>query len=131
MRRDEFDHVIRAAGRIIGRDEVVVIGSQAILGAVDDPTRLPEPLTRSIEVDLLPIPDPDAQCRSSRTTSTGTSAETSESQDPRASKSRYRSVSGSERKGSGRPGTRSGRSGTSRVSSPGNRPRHGSGAWVT
>jgi hypothetical protein len=59
MRREEFDHVIRAAGRIIGRDEVVVIGSQAILGAVDDPTRLPEPLTRSIEVDLLPIPDPD------------------------------------------------------------------------
>ena len=58
MNRDKFDHLIRAAGRIIERDRIVVVGSQAILGAVDreDP---PEPLVRSIEVDLLPRPDPD------------------------------------------------------------------------
>lgn len=59
MNRDEFDHLIRAAGRIIERDRIVVVGSQAILGAVDRPDDLPEPLIRSIEVDLLPQPDPD------------------------------------------------------------------------
>ena len=59
MNRDKFDHLIRAAGRIIERDRIVVIGSQAILGAVDPGCDLPEPLVRSIELDLLPLPDPD------------------------------------------------------------------------
>jgi uncharacterized nucleotidyltransferase DUF6036 len=59
MNREKFDHLIRVAGRILERDRVVVVGSQAILGAVDRPDDLAEPLVRSIEVDLLPLPDPD------------------------------------------------------------------------
>jgi hypothetical protein len=58
MNREKFDHLIRAAGRILERDRVVVVGSQAILGSVRAEA-FPEPLVRSIEVDLLPLPDPD------------------------------------------------------------------------
>jgi len=32
MRRSELEHLIRAAGRIAGERELVVIGSQAVLG---------------------------------------------------------------------------------------------------
>ena len=32
MRRDQLEHAIRAACQIIGRPEVIVVGSQAILG---------------------------------------------------------------------------------------------------
>lgn len=59
MKREEFNRIIRTVGLITGRDRVVVIGSQAILGSVGDANDLPEPLVRSIEVDLLPYPDPD------------------------------------------------------------------------
>ena len=32
MQRSELEHVIRASGEIAGDDEIVVIGSQSILG---------------------------------------------------------------------------------------------------
>jgi hypothetical protein len=32
MRRDQLEHAIRTACQIIGRPEVIVVGSQAILG---------------------------------------------------------------------------------------------------
>jgi len=32
MRRSELEHLIRAAGRIAGERELVIIGSQAVLG---------------------------------------------------------------------------------------------------
>lgn len=55
MRREEFEHVIRAAAAIV-RDEIVVIGSQAILGQYPN---APESLLESLEVDLFPRNDPE------------------------------------------------------------------------
>ncbi|HEX4556748.1 MAG TPA: hypothetical protein VH249_22345 [Xanthobacteraceae bacterium] len=37
MRREQFEHVIAAAAEVSGEREIVVIGSQAILGNVDEP----------------------------------------------------------------------------------------------
>lgn len=54
MRRDQLEHAIRAACQIIGRDEVIVVGSQSILGTYDE-AALPPAATRSVEVDILPI----------------------------------------------------------------------------
>jgi hypothetical protein len=54
MTRSELEHVIRAAGAIAGTDELIVIGSQAILGTYSNP---PKELVVSIEVDLYPLPD--------------------------------------------------------------------------
>jgi hypothetical protein len=52
MNHDSFDHVIRAAGGVLGEDAIIVIGSQAILASVDRP---PPAAQRSIEVDVLPF----------------------------------------------------------------------------
>ena len=65
MRRAEFDHVIVAAAEVSGESELVVIGSQAILGSFPN---APEGMLRSMEVDLF-----RAGIRSGRMTSTGTS----------------------------------------------------------
>jgi hypothetical protein len=54
MRREEFEHVLRAAAAIV-EDEIVVIGSQAVLAQYPD---APDPLLRSLEVDLFPRHDP-------------------------------------------------------------------------
>ncbi|WP_129657106.1 DUF6036 family nucleotidyltransferase [Rothia halotolerans] len=54
MRRDQLEHAIRAACQIIGHPEVIVVGSQAILGTFRE-DRLPRDATMSIEVDILPI----------------------------------------------------------------------------
>jgi hypothetical protein len=37
VRRKDFEHVIFAAAEVSGEREIVVIGSQAIFGNVDDP----------------------------------------------------------------------------------------------
>ena len=55
MKRSELEHVIRAAGRIAGSRELVVIGSQAVLGQFPD---APPALLRSMECDLYPRQDP-------------------------------------------------------------------------
>lgn len=55
MRRDQLEHVIRAAAAVSGEDDVVVIGSQAILGSVSQAP--PEALV-SIEADVFPRDDP-------------------------------------------------------------------------
>ena len=55
MKRHELEHLIRAAGAITGADEIIVIGSQAILGARPDS---PETLLRSCEADLFTLRDP-------------------------------------------------------------------------
>lgn len=49
MKRHELEHLIRAAGAITGADEIIVIGSQAILGARPD---APESLLRSCEAEM-------------------------------------------------------------------------------
>lgn len=60
MRRDQLEHAIRTACQIIGRPEVIVIGSQAILGTFGE-DELPAAATMSIEVDVLPIAGDNAQ----------------------------------------------------------------------
>ena len=50
MTRDGFEHAVRAAGAVLGVDEVLVIGSQAVHASLDEP--LPEEALRSIEVDV-------------------------------------------------------------------------------
>jgi hypothetical protein len=57
VRRDQLEHLIRAAGQLLGEDTIVVIGSQAILASVPEPDDAA--LTRSMEADLLPLHDPD------------------------------------------------------------------------
>ncbi len=56
MRRGQLEHAIRTACQIIHRPEVIVVGSQAILGTYDE-SQLPAAATMSIEVDILPIAD--------------------------------------------------------------------------
>ena len=60
MRRDQLEHAIRASTEIIRQDAVIIIGSQAILGSWDE-DELPEETTMSIEVDVCPLDDNDAQ----------------------------------------------------------------------
>lgn len=54
MRRDQLEHAIRTACQIIGQSEVIVVGSQAILGTFDE-NQLPPAATMSVEIDVLPI----------------------------------------------------------------------------
>jgi hypothetical protein len=54
MRRDQLEHAIRTACQIIGRPEVIVVGSQAILGTFRE-DELPRQATMSGEIDILPI----------------------------------------------------------------------------
>lgn len=54
MRRDQLEHGIRTACQIIGRPEVIVVGSQSILGTFRE-DQLPADATRSVEIDILPI----------------------------------------------------------------------------
>jgi hypothetical protein len=56
LKREQFEHTVRAAGAILGTDEVLVIGSQAIHASID--FELPE-ATRSIETDIAALEDPD------------------------------------------------------------------------
>ncbi|WP_100469538.1 DUF6036 family nucleotidyltransferase [Mycobacteroides abscessus] len=54
MRRDQLEHAIRTACQIIGHGEVIVVGSQSVLGTFDE-NQLPAAATMSQEVDILPI----------------------------------------------------------------------------
>jgi hypothetical protein len=56
VRKSDFDHVIAAAATVSGETEIVVIGSQAILGSIEDP---PETMLRSLEADVYPRNDPE------------------------------------------------------------------------
>lgn len=56
MRRDQLEHAIRAACQITGQREVIIVGSQAILGTYPE-YDLPLLATRSLEIDVLPIDD--------------------------------------------------------------------------
>jgi len=59
VRRSDLEHAIRAATAIIATDDIVVIGSQAILGSYTE-DELPAVATMSIEVDMAPMHDDDA-----------------------------------------------------------------------
>jgi hypothetical protein len=56
MQRPQLEHVIRAAAEITNQYEFVVIGSQAILGAIEHP---PADCVLSMEVDLYPLNAPE------------------------------------------------------------------------
>jgi hypothetical protein len=55
VNRDQFVHVIQAAAAVVD-DELVVVGSQAVLASVPEP---PEALVRSTELDIYPKTSPD------------------------------------------------------------------------
>ena len=56
MQRSELEHIIRASGEISGDNEIIVIGSQAILGQFPD---APIRLLSSMEADVYPKNDPE------------------------------------------------------------------------
>lgn len=60
MRRDQLEHAIRTACQIIGATEVIIIGSQAILGTYRE-TEVPTQATVSAEIDILPIAATNAE----------------------------------------------------------------------
>lgn len=56
MRREQLEHLIRAASAIARQQRFVVVGSQSVLGQFPDAPA--GPLTMSMEADLIPIDDP-------------------------------------------------------------------------
>ncbi|HYO14403.1 MAG TPA: hypothetical protein VE685_14500 [Thermoanaerobaculia bacterium] len=56
MTREQLEHLIRAAGNITAEDEIVVIGSQAVLGQFPD---APASMRVSMEADLFPLHHPE------------------------------------------------------------------------
>jgi hypothetical protein len=56
MTRDQLEHIVRAAGAITESDQILVIGSQSILGSFPD---APPPLNTSIEADVCPFDAPE------------------------------------------------------------------------
>lgn len=56
MKRHELEHLIRAAAEITGQRELVIIGSQAVLGQYP---RAPDALLISIEADIHPVHAPE------------------------------------------------------------------------
>lgn len=56
MTHEQLEHIIRAAATISGDDDIVVIGSQAVLGSVLDP---PAELVVSTEADIFPRHRPE------------------------------------------------------------------------
>lgn len=50
MNKQQLDHVLRAAGRITGESQFIIIGSQSLHASRPD---LPDEILRSVEVDLI------------------------------------------------------------------------------
>ena len=57
MRREELAHILRAAAHIAEDPEILVIGSQSILGTYWE-DQLPEEVFMSVEADLAFFNDP-------------------------------------------------------------------------
>ncbi len=56
MQRSELEHIIRASGDVTGDDEIVIIGSQSILGQFPN---APIGLLVSMEADVYPNHNPE------------------------------------------------------------------------
>lgn len=56
MKRQDLEHLIRVSSDITGEYELVVVGSQAILGTDPNP---PATLTVSVEADIYPLHRPE------------------------------------------------------------------------
>lgn len=52
MKREHLAHILRAAASVAHDDQIIVVGSQAILGTYDE-DELPEPAHASIEADIF------------------------------------------------------------------------------
>ena len=50
MKKHQLDHVLRAAGRITGEKQFIIIGSQSLHGKYPD---LPDDIVTSAEVELI------------------------------------------------------------------------------
>ena len=57
MKRQQLDHILRAAGTITGQKRFVIVGSQALHGKYPD---LADSIVMSAEVDLFAPKQPDA-----------------------------------------------------------------------
>jgi len=58
MKREQLEHILRAATRIVGERDFLIVGSAAVLGTFDD-DQLPPAASRSDEADIAPYNDPD------------------------------------------------------------------------
>src|ERR1017187_4566960 len=58
MKRNQFAHTVRAAAAILGVNEVLVIGSQAVHASLD---KLFPAVNRSIETDIAALDDEDGR----------------------------------------------------------------------
>ncbi len=56
MKRSDLEHLIRAAAAITNEYEIMIVGSQSILGAVPE---APDALLQSIEADMYPLNRPE------------------------------------------------------------------------
>jgi hypothetical protein len=56
MKRSELEHIIRASGSIADDREIIVIGSQSILGQHPE---APEEFLLSMEADVIPKNKPE------------------------------------------------------------------------
>ncbi len=56
MRRSELEHIIRASGNIANDDEIIIVGSQAVLGQFPN---APARLLMSMEADVYPKNKPE------------------------------------------------------------------------
>ena len=56
MKRSDLEHIIRAAAAITDQYEIMIVGSQSILGAVPD---APPELLLSMEADVYPMQRPE------------------------------------------------------------------------
>ena len=59
MKRSDLEHLLRAAGRVIDADQIIVVDSQAILATIPD-FMLPPEATMSVEADLIPLDGTEA-----------------------------------------------------------------------
>jgi hypothetical protein len=57
MTREQLEHIVRAAAANADTDEIVVLGSQALLGSVPHPSQ--RVLVRSMEADVFPLKFPE------------------------------------------------------------------------
>ncbi|GEA84196.1 hypothetical protein GCM10009774_07010 [Cellulomonas gelida] len=58
--RSDLEHAIRASTRIVQQKSVIIVGSQAVLGSWDE-DELPAEATLSVEIDVCPMHDDDAE----------------------------------------------------------------------
>jgi hypothetical protein len=58
VNREQLAHVLRAASAIVDDHDILIIGSQSLLGSFDEDV-LPREATASMEVDLAYFNDPD------------------------------------------------------------------------